>query len=417
MSKGFSPEVKQALKNIYYDTAAQRGAEGFSLLEKASAAGDGDATCILARCLCGRQYVWPCHGFPEDDDRATRLLHKSVEQGSALGVLICMRTGELTPELVRSMPFSSLQEAFNTVLEIAEGGDGFCQYVVGNTYFWWDFIEIQGTDASSFPTPAAYRQYLIENISKCESWFQKAFHNGMYAAADNLYQYYTKGDEDLIAPQPHKAKDLWKTGAELGYPIDQHFYADDLSDAGKIAEAAEWYKKGAQNGQPECWFHLGELYEEGKGVPKDLSYAAECYTKAVTPTNCSSHRAGAAENLGAMYYEGKGVVQDYARAFSLFMESQALDSDAFTRRYLGKCYFYGRGTQKDYQQARSFLEPLSNTEDETFYILGTIYCQGLGVPEDIAKGAGYLKKAKDFPAAKEELGKYKKTLFGKWIRR
>lgn len=63
MSKGFSPEVKQALKNIYYDTAAQRGAEGFSLLEKASAAGDGDATCILARCLCGRQYVWPVMVF------------------------------------------------------------------------------------------------------------------------------------------------------------------------------------------------------------------------------------------------------------------------------------------------------------------------------------------------------------------
>ncbi len=118
-----------------------------------------------------------------------------------------------------------------------------------------------------------------------------------------------------------------------------------------------------------------------------------------------------------MYYEGKGVAQDFSRAFSLFKISQDLDSDAFNRRYLGKCYFYGRGTQQDYQQARSFLEPLATPEDETFYILGMIYCRGLGVPEDIAKGAEYLKKAKNYPAAKEELKNYKKTLFGKWVRR
>ena len=52
-------------------------------------------------------------GFPEDDDRATELLHKSVEQGSALGVLVALRTGELSPELEARMPFANLQEAFD----------------------------------------------------------------------------------------------------------------------------------------------------------------------------------------------------------------------------------------------------------------------------------------------------------------
>ena len=54
---------------------------------------------------------------------------------------------------------------------------------------------------------------------------------------------------------------------------------------------------------------------------------------------------------------------------------------------------------------------------EVCYCLGVIYGQGLGVPENIAKGVEYLQKAKDFSAAKEELLKYKKTLFGKWVRR
>ena len=105
MKRGFSSEVKQALNDIYYNVGTRKGAEGFALLEQASAAGDGDASCILARCLCGKQYVWPGHGFPVDDARVEQLLHKSVEQGSALGVLVCMRTGELTPALQRKCPF------------------------------------------------------------------------------------------------------------------------------------------------------------------------------------------------------------------------------------------------------------------------------------------------------------------------
>ena len=81
MSRVLSNEVKQALKDIYYNEWTGKGKEAFAMLERASAAGDGDATCLLARCLCGHQYVWVGQGFPEDDDRATELLHKSVEQG------------------------------------------------------------------------------------------------------------------------------------------------------------------------------------------------------------------------------------------------------------------------------------------------------------------------------------------------
>ena len=46
-----------------------------------------------------------------------------------------------------------------------------------------------------------------------------------------------------------------------------------------------------------------------------------------------------------------------------------------------------------------------------------MYCNGLGVPTDIAKGVEYLQKASEVPDAKEELRHYKKTLFGKWVRR
>lgn len=69
-----------------------------------------------ARCMCGSQYVWEGHGFPDNGKEAARLLHRSVEQGSALGVLVSLRSGELPEFRERKMPFSSIQEAFDIVL-------------------------------------------------------------------------------------------------------------------------------------------------------------------------------------------------------------------------------------------------------------------------------------------------------------
>ena len=97
--------------------------------------------------------------------------------------------GELSPELESKMPFSSLQEAFDQVLEMAQDGEAFCQYTVANTYFWWDFVRIQGRDKNSFSDQTEYMVYLRENISKCEDWFWKAFRGGMYFGANNLYRY------------------------------------------------------------------------------------------------------------------------------------------------------------------------------------------------------------------------------------
>ena len=80
-------------------------------------------------------------------------------------------------------------------------------------------------------------------------------------------------------------------------------------------------------------------------------------------------------------------------------------------------YFYGRGVQQDYIKAREVLEKVDYNNKEVRYCLGCIYAQGLGVAEDIPKGVEYLQKAGNFAPAKEELLKYKKTLFGKWVRR
>ncbi|MCI9569616.1 MAG: sel1 repeat family protein [Lachnospiraceae bacterium] len=411
MGNYFSDAVELSLRYLFYEMSSGRGQEAFQLLEQASNAGDGDATALLARCFCGYQYMWRGHGFPEDDRQATHLMHKAVEQGSALGVLLALRSGELSSSMRAKMPFTNLKEAFDIVLKKAEQGEPFCQYTVGNVYFWWDFLEIFGRDP--FPGDrAASDAYMRENIAKCEGWFLKSFQNGVYYAGNNLNRYYTQGDDRFIAPQPQKAEGIWRMGAEHGYPVHQYIYAKELHGAGQKEEAFQWFRQAAEGGEADAWFYVGLAYEEGKFVPKDCRYAVECYEKGIE----GAQNTGCFNRLGALYYKGEEVEQDYEKAFPLLLRAYQ-DGSTWGVFYLGKCCFYGLGTPRDFVKAREFLEQVNWNNLETQYMLGTIYCQGLGVPEDIKRGVELLKKAESRQEARDELAKYKRTLFGKWIRR
>ena len=413
MGKIFSDAVEQGLRYVCYEERLGKGSEGMVLLEQASSAGDGDASCILARCYWGGQYIWAGHDFPVDEKRGDSLMRLSVKQGSALGVLCALRARLLTPTLEKNMPFSSLEEAFNIVLEKAEAGDAFCQYTVGNMYFWWDFIRIFGKGRDAFPSQEAYNEYLKENILKCEPWFQRAFAGGMWLAGNNLRNFYLEGEKDLIPPRPELAEGIFAQGAELGYPVHQRFLADHLAKAGDHAGAFKWYKASAEGGEVVSCFHLAKDYELGQGTEKDLNKAVEWYEKFLED---GMNTAGC-NRLGRILYEGTGGIEpDYGRAFQLLSYAWN-DGNTWGADCLGQMYYYGRGTQQDYGMAREILEKADSAVPAVSYCLGCIYAGGLGVAEDIPKGVALLQKAGNYTPAKQELLNYKKTLFGKWVRR
>ena len=144
MGRFFSDRVETALKYIYYDMGAGRGQEGFQLLQQAVQDGDADACCLLARCLYGPEYTWPGHDFPVDEQTGDELMRRSVLGGSAIGTLLSLRSGVMDRQLAQAMPFGSLQEAFDLVEDKAEHGEPFCQMLIGNVYFWGDFVTVQG---------------------------------------------------------------------------------------------------------------------------------------------------------------------------------------------------------------------------------------------------------------------------------
>lgn len=312
------------------------------------------------------------------------------------------------------MPFANLKEAWEAVREKAEAGSLFCQMMIGNTYFWLDIVRIEGKGPESFPGKDGFGDHLRECTLACIPWFERAFRGGMGFAGRNLYNLYNDGEEGLVAPQKEKAAEIEQLGAQLGYPDWMERYASTLTRTkGREKEGVDLAAAAAEKGQLSAWYYVASAYQTGKGVQRDLPYAMKCCEKGLQdPTS-----TGCANIAGELYFEGKdGIPQDRARAVQLF-EMARSNGNKWGNDMLALCYLFGFGCQRDPVRARMLLEEVTYSSNRSNYALGIIYADGLGVPEDIAKGVEYLQKTKNYPPAQEALLRFKKTIFGKWVRR
>ena len=416
MGKYFSDAVDNAIEAIYYTYDRERAAAAVQPLADAANAGDGDAAYILSRCTSGPQYSWDYHPFQPDDDTTEQLIRQSILNGSAMGVLGAMRCGMLTPEMEEAMKahYPTLKDAWNAVYEKAQMGCQFAMNMIGNTYFWLDIVRIENKGPEDFPSKEAFGAWLRESELKCLPWFEKAFTGGMGFAGRNMYNLYNDGEEGVIAPDKSKAEAIARLGAEKGYPDWQERYAGFLMNReGRAQEALDLYTAAAKQGQLSSWYYIGKTHQEGKLVAKDCVKAMRCYELGLQDPG----QIGCANKAGELFFQGKdGISQDYARAVQLFERAHSL-KNTWGNDMLGICYLFGHGCQKDPQRALMLFQEVDYSSDLINYGLGTIYTQGLGVPEDIKKGVEYLQKAPKYAPAQEELLKFKKTFFGKWVRR
>lgn len=78
-----------------------------------------------------------------------------------------------------------------------------------------------------------------------------------------------------------------------------------------LQQAAAWYKKAADQDNPEGEIHLAALYRDGgKGFPRDMEQAAAWYRKAADQGD-----ATAQGTLGTLYTLGQGVPRSDAEAY------------------------------------------------------------------------------------------------------
>jgi uncharacterized protein len=114
-------------------------------------------------------------------------------------------------------------------------------------------------------------------------------------------------------------------------------------------QAADWYRKAAEQGNVEAQFSLGILYGTGQGVPQDDSQAVMLFRKAA-----EQGLARAQSNLGVAYASGRGIPKDVAEAAAWWRKA-AEQGDEQAQFKLGLCYFTGQGVLEDYVEAHKWL--------------------------------------------------------------
>ena len=154
-----------------------------------------------------------------------------------------------------------------------------------------------------------------------------------------------------------------QTGAERGSILKEielgAAYLSGKGVARDLKQAAYWYEKAANSGDPGAQLEVGYFYQAGIGVDRDPAQAAKWFERAA-----SSGLPSAKVNLGVAYVWGLGVRKDPEFGAQLFRDA-AKKKDGAGACYLGDMYYFGLGVPRDPAEARRWFELGSKLHNST----------------------------------------------------
>ena len=259
------------------------------------------------------------------------------------------------------------------------------------------------------------------------------------------------------AAQPHDGESQASTDAQMG-SIDYSnfvqvkkaaeqgdaramFQLGEMYSDGKVvpenfAEAAKWYRRGADAGYPEAHTSMGLISliravgladsdESAVRFGSDESKKSEIISLIVHPEHLQirnqmalkesvkwlrvgaeqGHNANAQFVLGLLTGAGVGVEKDPVQGAKWIR--LAATKEPAAQAFMGIYYLTGRGVEKDFIEAARRLREATEKEVPMAYAtLGMMYAEGLGVVKDYAEASKWLRKGVQHgdPEAKGYLG-------------
>ena len=346
-----------------------------------------DAYALLARIYAGPRFTWEESNFPENNMRTYQCLHDSIRRCSPIGTLQALRiNGTITPTVEKDM-LISFDDAFRIVYDYAEQGDAFCQYIIGNVFFWRDddrislardmitpprlslakriqqsfqkgsiqerLIALQGTISN---------ETLQENATKlAKEWFNKALDNGLAMFQGNLRNIYIdEGDFN-------NARRVALTAAELGNPTMMLYTGLDCHEHGKFEDAFTWFTKGAALGQAEStaeladyYYHFYDTKELRRVIPYDPVKAIGLYRRAATKYFSDAGYAALQAAFGYIFHIGH-LPLDWGLIADLTHMAATKERFMFSLPYIGYMRIHGFGVTKN---IRFGVQSLTRVLDE-----------------------------------------------------
>ena len=95
---------------------------------------------------------------------------------------------------------------------------------------------------------------------------------------------------------------------------------------GDLAKAAQWYAKGAQNGDITSQYYLGLAYQTGSRVAQDFDLAMQWFETAAERGDIIA--SDGMVGMASLYEAGQGVAIDMDRATTLYRQAADLGNEA-----------------------------------------------------------------------------------------
>src|SRR5690606_17724572 len=158
--------------------------------------------------------------------------------------------------------------------------------------------------------------------------------------------------------------------------------------------AAVWYERAAEKGLALAQYRIGNMYEKGVGVERNLNKAKTWYKAAASQGNLT-----AMHNLGVLYAMGTEGVSDHRSAVRWFTEAADLDvSDS--KFNLAILAAKGLGMQKDMTEAYKWLDIVARKGDADAASKRDDLARAMEPDQlKIAEGKAKLWKARNVDAA------------------
>ncbi len=334
-------------------------------------------------------------GIEQDERKAVTWYQKAADQGHVaaqynLGRMYANERGVAKDE----------QKAVEWYQKAAHQGHAAAQYALGWMYAngkgiakddykaveWYQKAADQGhaNAQNTLGWMYANGKGISHNYRKAVEWYQKAAAQGDVAAQSNLGRMYEHGRG--VAKDDYKAVEWYQKAADQGYAMAQYNLGRMYKKVKNYQEALKWYQKAADQGDATAQVELGFMYEYGQdqGVSQNYQEALKWYQKAAAQGD-----AAAQSNLGRMYEDGRGVSQNYQEALKWYIKSA-------NQGYWEAAGKPGHLALKGNRFAQEWIIQEAGKGNKTAqYTLCEMYIRGVGVEQDVDKGAEcYIKAAK-----------------------
>lgn len=266
-----------------------------------------------------------------------------------------------------------MQNAVIYLLKAAEGGYPQAQTEVGNLYSAGDGVVKNAETAASWYEKAACNgnvhgmwnlavcsmkgNGLAQNFEKALFWYGEASALGYTRSFKKImtenedvkslaFDRYVKGMKAYLVDTAEnhfdtavsEFKALEKAKVAAGKTMQGVIMANSKYAKNNVKKAVPMLQSASES-DPAAAFYLATLYENGKGVDKDMPKAVELYAK-----SADAGYGPAQSYLGDIYYEGRGAEQSYEKAVGYYQQAYRQKQLTLnSTKRLASCYENGWG--------------------------------------------------------------------------